>query len=65
MIEINISLIQFLCFRFHVADRLAFPLLLRGLEETSKWTTLNRVELGDEISPDLTNPLVGFNFQIV
>ncbi len=32
-------------FRYHVTDRLAFPLLLRGLDKTDNWTKLDRAEL--------------------
>ena len=32
-------------FRFHVADELAFPLLLRGLTTTDSWINLRRSEV--------------------
>ena len=48
--------------KYHVSDRLAFPLLLRGLEDTKNWTTLRRAELKDEITPDLTNPEVSLTY---
>ena len=50
-----------LIFRYQINDKLAFPLLLRGLEHTDNWTTLNRVELKDDIAtPDILNPEVNY-----
>ena len=34
--------------KYHVADELAFPLLLRGLDKTEHWTKLSRAEVSDE-----------------
>ena len=46
-------------FRYQINDKLAFPLLLRGLEHTENWTKLNRVELKEDIAtPDILNPEV-------
>ena len=45
--------------RYQINDKLAFPLLLRGLEHTENWTKLNRVELKEDIAtPDILNPEV-------
>lgn len=43
--------------KYQINDKLAFPLLLRGLEHTENWTKLNRVELKEDIAtPDILNP---------
>jgi len=43
--------------KFHVADELAFPLLLRGLTTTDKWVNLRRSELVKPTErPVLTKP---------
>ena len=34
--------------KYHVADELAFPLLLRGLDKTENWTKLSRAEVSDD-----------------
>ena len=34
--------------KYHVADELAFPLLLRGLDKTEHWTKLSRAEVSDD-----------------
>ena len=52
-----------LIFRYQINDKLAFPLLLRGLEHTDNWTTLKRVELKDDIAtPDILNHEVNYCF---
>ena len=59
----NFLMYLWLIFRYQINDKLAFPLLLRGLEHTDNWTTLKRVELKDDIAtPDILNPEVNYCF---
>ena len=51
-----------LFFRFQITDRLAFPLLLRGLDKTDSWTKLTRAELSalETTQPIISRPQVSF-----
>ena len=48
------------CYRYQVTDRLAFPLLLRGLDKTDSWTQLTRAEesVFEAKQPILSRPQV-------
>ena len=57
-------------FRYHVADEMAFPLLLRGLSHMSTWTDLIRsdrsleaVKKAEEEIPSIDKPQVSLALQ--